>query len=124
MSHGRLALALSCGDTFSCKGTKVRPSEVLLEPWDHGLSFLESGPTMEGVPGLGRKQGQGQQTPSRQAQNLESNRGGFGECPGIWMPLLLHPCWVHEDPLMLWVSLYSGWSQPSRHQDVGESWGG
>lgn len=48
MSHWRLALAQSCGDTFSYKGTKVRPSEILLEPRDHGLSFLESGPAMLG----------------------------------------------------------------------------
>lgn len=63
MSHWRLALAQSCGDTFSYKGTKMRPSEILLEPQDHGLSFLESGLAMEGVTGLGRKQGQVQPDP-------------------------------------------------------------
>lgn len=60
------------------------------------------------------------QTPSKHAQNLEKgmfsqecNRGGFGECPGLRILPLLHPCWVREEPLRFWLSLHSGHVEPS-----------
>lgn len=103
-SHWSLEVALSSDNTFSCKGTKVRPSETLPE--------LKEQSQLPGIwvgwvrmPRLARMLGQGQPDPFRQPQNLEkgmfnqeSNRGGFGECPRLWPLPVFHHCWVHEDP--------------------------
>lgn len=72
------------------------------------------------------------QTPSKHAQNLEKgmfsqecNRGGFGECPGLRILPLLHPCWVRDVPEVLAFPVqWPCGAKPSRCQDVGESWGG
>lgn len=52
------------------------------------------------------------QTPSRQAQNLESNRGGFGSVQASGCFFLLHPCWVHEDPCCGFPCTVGGASPP------------
>lgn len=61
--------SVSSDDTFSCKGTEERPSEVLLEPRELTLSSGNVGGVGEGAQT--RKVGRTQPDPSRHPQNLE-----------------------------------------------------
>lgn len=103
---------MSSGDIFSCNRTKVRPSDILLEPQDHHLSFLGSGQGEGKVPRLGRKLGcawpdlfQKPSAPVKGICSQESNRGGFVGClrplDSSSPPSLLGG----EGPLRLWVFL-------------------